>query len=156
VVSEQTTVITAPLGSDGLPDYKLAKQQRDLNGVSAENNGAALFWRAMGNAGEYDPESWSKLGEYLGFDAQAHQSGLESYFGGDMHLDISSWVATHHNLELDDAQLDTPAILDHASWFPWRARECPPLADAFQRHAEHFRLLTEVIDRLSVAYRFRC
>jgi len=47
-ISTETTYITEPLRKDGYPDYVAALDQRCRQGVTAENNAAVLFWKAVG------------------------------------------------------------------------------------------------------------
>ncbi|HEX3602081.1 MAG TPA: hypothetical protein VHU84_18145 [Lacipirellulaceae bacterium] len=48
IVSPQTTYITDPLRADGLPDYEKYVLNLYRNGVTPENNAAALLWPAIG------------------------------------------------------------------------------------------------------------
>lgn len=47
-ISKATTYITEPLRPDGYPDYLTALNQRMSKGMTAENNAAVPFWKAMG------------------------------------------------------------------------------------------------------------
>jgi hypothetical protein len=49
-ISKETTRITAPLRSDGYPDYVAALNERLSKGVTPQNNAAVPFWQAMGPA----------------------------------------------------------------------------------------------------------
>jgi hypothetical protein len=66
-VSPKTTHIAEPLGADGLPDY----QQYTLNlyreGVTPENNAAALIWPALW-PGELSPKDYAIVAKELGLD----------------------------------------------------------------------------------------
>ncbi len=46
VISKKTTVITAPLRADGLPDYGQYLMERFSEGVTPENNAAVLIRHA--------------------------------------------------------------------------------------------------------------
>ncbi len=46
VVSRQTTYITGPMGSDGLPDYNHYMREHYRKGVIPEDNAASLVWGA--------------------------------------------------------------------------------------------------------------
>lgn len=50
-IDEETTFITSPLAADGLPNYAQAIMDRQAKGVTDDNNGAILFWQAMGPSG---------------------------------------------------------------------------------------------------------
>ena len=52
----KTTVIQAPLRSDGMPNYASYLVGKASQGVTPENNAAPLYWRAMW-PGELAPES---------------------------------------------------------------------------------------------------
>jgi type II secretory pathway pseudopilin PulG len=66
-VSPKTTHVSEPLGADGLPDY----QQYTLNlyreGVTPENNAAALIWPALW-PGELSPKDYAIVAKELGLD----------------------------------------------------------------------------------------
>jgi hypothetical protein len=48
-IGPATTVITGPVGKDGLPDYAAALNERYGKGVTAENNAAVLWVGLMGD-----------------------------------------------------------------------------------------------------------
>ncbi len=47
-IGKETTFITEPLDKDGYPDYVAALNERYSKGVTPENNGAVLYWSALG------------------------------------------------------------------------------------------------------------
>ena len=55
-IDEETTFITGPLAADGLPNYAQAIMDRQAKGVTEDNNGAILFWQAMGPSGVSDDD----------------------------------------------------------------------------------------------------
>lgn len=64
-IAADTTLITEPLASDGLPDYSAYLREREHQGVTAEYNGAIQFWKAMGPAeipAEYRDAFFTELG----------------------------------------------------------------------------------------------
>jgi hypothetical protein len=50
-ISKETTYVTGPLRKDGYVDYVAALNERCSKGVTAENNFAVPFWKAVGPAG---------------------------------------------------------------------------------------------------------
>jgi hypothetical protein len=65
VLSKETTFITEPLRLDGSVDYVAALNKQHSRGVTSANNGAVLFWRAIGPndvAPVYREEFFQQLG----------------------------------------------------------------------------------------------
>jgi hypothetical protein len=73
VVSPQTTHITTPLGADGLPDYEKYILERMREGVTPENNAAALLWPAVWPA-ELDPGDYAAVAAELGLPGDPSES----------------------------------------------------------------------------------
>ncbi|MCC7475565.1 MAG: hypothetical protein IT425_09230 [Pirellulales bacterium] len=67
VVSPQTTVITGPLEADGLPNYEAYQLAQMREGVTPQNNAAALLWPAIW-PGELSPTDWAAVAAELGLD----------------------------------------------------------------------------------------
>src|SRR5262245_21432579 len=65
VVSRQTTHIMSPLGPDGLPDYERYLLEQSRQGITPENNAAALIWAALW-PGELDPKQQAAVAAELG------------------------------------------------------------------------------------------
>src|SRR5262245_10578327 len=64
-VSRQTTYATEPLGPDGLPNYEKYLLDLYRNGVTPDNNAAALIWPALW-PGELDPSQYEPIAAELG------------------------------------------------------------------------------------------
>lgn len=75
VVSPQTTVITAPLADDGLPDYATYLLHADRKGVTPESNAAIPFLQAMWPAG-LDPKEQQVVCDELGME-RPEEEGLK-------------------------------------------------------------------------------
>src|SRR6478735_2790501 len=65
VVSPQTTFVTTPLRPNGLPDYEQYVLDTCRNGVTPENNAAALIWPALW-PGELQPSQYAAVAKELG------------------------------------------------------------------------------------------
>ena len=68
IVSPQTTFITEPLLPSGLPDFERYILDRSRQGVTPENNAAALVWPALW-PGELSPNEYAVVAAELGLDA---------------------------------------------------------------------------------------
>ncbi|BBO30438.1 hypothetical protein [Lacipirellula parvula] len=55
-LDRETTFITNPLAEDDLPNYAQAIIDRQAKGVTEDNNGAIIFWQAMGPSGVSDDD----------------------------------------------------------------------------------------------------
>src|SRR5204863_8463488 len=64
-ISRQTTRITGPLRSNGLPDYQKYVVDRWRDGVTTENNAATLLWPAICTTG-LDPQDYAAVSAELG------------------------------------------------------------------------------------------
>jgi hypothetical protein len=93
ILGPQTTFITKPLASDGLPDYAAAQLERDSAGVTTENNGAVLFWQAVGPA-EMTPYQFTLLCEKLGISEAKSPKYLVDVSGSALDARISEWLKT--------------------------------------------------------------
>ncbi len=139
-VSPKTTHIAEPLGADGLPDY----QQYTLNlyreGVTPENNAAALIWPALW-PGELSPKDYEIVAKELGLDhipsaadalvpiyKQIEKSQREDY-------NAARKTSSDPNAPSDDAtnvepelQENTERIFNLVIEQPWTTEQFPSLA----------------------------
>ncbi len=74
MVSKETTFVTEPLGTDGLPDYEAHWLAENSAGVTPENNAAVLLWQAMW-PGELEQEHWLPMAEALGMEQVPSEQG---------------------------------------------------------------------------------
>jgi hypothetical protein len=113
-LSKETTFITEPLAVDGLPNFALAIMEREKEGVTPENNGARLFWIAMG------PEiSGAKLDE----EQFNLRHGIDDH-GTDFSAPIvdGEWVAPSEHIAADEDASDF-VLRVPVSRPPWAAQQ---------------------------------
>ena len=65
IISKQTTYITTPLLPNGLPNYEEYVRQKLREGVTPENNAAALLFQALWPSG-LDPKQYGAVADELG------------------------------------------------------------------------------------------
>jgi hypothetical protein len=162
VISQETTVITAPLRPDGLPDYQ--KYWRDLGreGVTPENNGAVLFWRAVW-PGELGQEHRRQMCEALGIDPMPveHES-LQEPYGSVTRHQVAFWLTEQYQKGLSSAESDAllndvnqkaiqstqaDEAIGAALSRPWTSEQLSPLADWIASSEKSLTLLTEASER---------
>lgn len=130
IISQQTTRITSPLRSDGVPDYEQYVLDQARAGVTAENNAAALLWPAIW-PGELDPPQYGPIAAELGLD------GVPSAEDAivPVHKRIEEWL-TKQPPAADDSDLNNieigkqeEAISDQVNSRPWTSEQFPWLAE---------------------------
>jgi hypothetical protein len=119
-ISRETTWITEPLTSDGFPDYLERFNQKNSQGVTPQNNAAAVIWQIVGPPEKPDPlrvEYFRRLGISIPPPK------------GDYLLEPEQWLAKQqdakHSPE-DDERIKRESQL--ALIRPWTAKEYPELA----------------------------
>ncbi len=177
IVSPQTTYITDPLRPDGLPDYGRYLLESSREGVTPENNGAALLWRTMW-PGKIDVKDQSAFAAELGItDDLANDHPLQPFYNAKNRERVAVWLnqqgrlvlpgqtvdpATieqmlHYSSSSQQNILDTSplgqlldvvdAVLDRASMSPWTSKEFPPLASWVEENQAPLDLLVEASKR---------
>lgn len=154
-LAKETTFITSPLAEDGLPNYALAILERQGNGVTSENNGAPLFWRAVG-PGRLDPKSFAAVCDELDVNIAAPPSPpFLIDVASDENVDqLARWIAERNGTlaELGEAANYTlPAkMLDAAKPYlqtiqtrSWSGEQFPPLANWLTENDAALDLLVE-------------
>lgn len=106
IVSKETTFITEPLGSDGLPDYAAYLDQQASDGVTPENNAAVLIWQAMW-PGELEQKHWLAMCNALGM--QQVPSEAESLTDYDSEAMLDQIVLELEKRYVETADLE-PAV----------------------------------------------
>ena len=162
IVSPDTTVVTSPLLSNGLPDYQ--KHWRDLGraGVTFENNAAVPFWQAIW-PGELSSEHWLPLSEALGFDRIPSPSNtLQDPMGKMVRELVGLWLTQQYQAELPPEEGDkllsadnqalianetADQIVSRAMSRPWTSGDVPPLADWVAHNTQPLELLHEATTR---------
>ncbi len=154
----QTTYITAPLAADGLPNYALAILELQRAGVTQDNNGARLFWQAMG-PGAMSAKHYDLLCQELAIppgDPSSHlvspydrtvrsrvqQWLLEQQAGGDPRsLDDATDAAGGLPGAIPDIATAAEAVIDLTLDMPWTAEDCPPMAEWIAENSKPLDLL---------------
>jgi hypothetical protein len=159
VVSEDTTVITSPLGDDGLPDYQAYWRELGREGVTHENNGAVLFWQAVW-PGDLKSQDRRLVSEALGFENEPDASeSLQPSYSMVVRNAIMLWRAGMERQEPDDDDATPITSQQHpnfSAWnqhaeevfdfgmnHPWSSETIPPLADWIANNEKPFDLLQE-------------
>jgi hypothetical protein len=163
VISQETTVITAPLRADGLPDYQKYWRDFGREGVTPENNGAVLFWRAVW-PGELGQEHRQEMCDALGIKPMPveHES-LQDPYGSVTRHQVAFWLTERYQQGLSSAESDVllndvnqkaiqstqaDEAIGAALSRPWTSEQLPPLADWIATSEKPLALLTEASERL--------
>jgi hypothetical protein len=136
IISRQTTHITEPLSSDGLPDYETHLLELYREGVRHEENAGVLLTRALWPA-ELDPADRAAVISELGMATMpSEEDALAPLNGAANQTRMLAWLDTERGEQSDAASNDddgelTPrieAILNRATSQPWTSDQVPPLA----------------------------
>jgi hypothetical protein len=162
IISKQTTVITEPLRPNGLPDYRSFFRDLGRDGVTHENNGAVLFWQAIGPR-DMEHEDWLLLCEALGFKEPPETSQvLQEPYDSEMLQSVANWLNDEYSVGLSDdkqALLKSPEVqktlrdqtatdvIALAQTRPWTSQQFPPMAEWIKDNAAPMKLLTEAVER---------
>jgi hypothetical protein len=162
VISPATTVITEPLGDDGLPDYQKHWLELGREGVTHENNGAVLFWQAVW-PGELSPEDRLPMSKILGFEQEPDSTAaLQAPFSTVVREQVARWLTEQYQQGLSDQELEVLAspenqkiileqtaeeVIDRAMSRPWTSAQVPPLAAWVTRNEKPLSLLIEASQR---------
>ncbi len=129
IVSPRTTYITGPLLPDGLPDYERYILDRSRDGVTPENNAAALLWPALW-PGELDPPQYAAVAAELGLDTIPSQADAVV----PVYKQITNWFRTQQLPSEDsdsfEQELDQTIdqVFDQVMSRPWTSEQFPWLA----------------------------
>lgn len=161
VVSEETTVITAPLSDDGLPDYQTYWRDLGREGVTHDNNGAVPFWRAIW-PGQLSQQDQQPISEALGFARIPDTSdALQDPYSGTLRSLLSYWLTQQYQVGFSAEESDrllTPdnqqrinntadELISLASSRPWKGEQVPLLADWMAKNEKPLALLIEAAER---------
>jgi hypothetical protein len=172
VVSRQTTYLTEPLGSNGLPDYERYLLERYREGVTPQNNAAALMWKALW-PGELSPQDYAPVSKELGLTQIPSKSdAIDHLYSQANTKRIAEWLkqqaanatvtdtatsATISNggtADLDEdslmqTELEHAAeeVLDQVMSRPWTSDEAPPIAAWVRAKQKPLDLLVEASRR---------
>lgn len=157
VVSPQTTVITAPLADDGLPDYAAYLLDQMGRGVPPESNGAIPYLQAMWPA-EIAPADQPVICKELGMALPAAEGMSEPYSDEALVDELVQWQLAQLKADgtiqddepFDDERLRSwvrEEVIERCKETPWTADQAPPLADWVGAHESHYALLHEAASR---------
>jgi hypothetical protein len=164
VVSKRTTFITKPLAEDGLPDFGRAVDSLRRQCVTAENNGARLFWMAVGPPQDVSPhmppadEYWKQLCRDLEIPLPIKRP-LRPLFSKERHQQVMSRLAAERGVSIDpnDADYDPESakelsqraneLIWSASDRPWTAEEIPEAGQWLAEHAAALDLIVEAVSK---------
>lgn len=154
----KTTYITEPLAEDGLPNYVLALDQLQREGVTPENNGALPFWRAMGPGEEMTLADFKLLCDALGLeevDTNAFLSVPEEddtlleELGSELsqHRESKHWKVDEQGQRVFRTQVAAFEFLELARCFPWTNKDSSRMAVWVEGHQAAFDALVEAANR---------
>lgn len=143
-ISKQTSYITAPLRPDGLPDYEQYVRQKCSEGVTPQNNAAALLVQALWPS-ELSPEQYEPVLHELGLDEiPSAESALQPVYGNANRKKVLDWMPKSH---VGDAEPDPDPIIDRAMNHAWNASQIPPLAKWVEVNRKPLDLIVEASRR---------
>ncbi len=162
IVSPETTVITEPLRTDGLPDYARYFYELGSEGVTPENNGAVEFWQAMW-PGDLSREFWLPMCDALGMERVPDEdNGLEppyslanrkriavdlkSHYQNTLEESIREELSSEQSQRLIESTLSDLAI-DEAMGRPWRSEQLPALQNWIQSNQQQLDLLVAAAEK---------
>jgi hypothetical protein len=157
VVSSQTTYITEPLGSNGLPDYERYLLGLYRDGVTPQNNAAALLWKTLW-PGELQPAEYAAVAKELGLaQIPSKQDSLAPLHDVANRKRVADWLeqqaaaANVNRLDGDDsqqtAQEAAEEVLGQAISRPWTSEQIPPLAEWVRTNQRPLDTLVEASHR---------
>ncbi len=143
-VSPQTTYITEPLGSNGLPDYEQYLLDTARRGVTRENNAAVLLFQAMWPA-ELEPDQYDVVAAELGLDEiPSANDALQRLYGKENQSRISEWLQKRQQ---PSEESDVAEVIDFAISQPWTSQQLPPLAEWLDANQKPIDMLVEASRR---------
>lgn len=130
IISPQTTHITTPLRPDGLPDYEAHILQQLREGVTPQNNAAALLWPAIW-PGELSPKHYAAVAAELGLDAIPSPENaavpiskvISNWLQSQQPDSANAGSANAH----DDSEFDS--LFNQVTSRPWTSSQYPWLAE---------------------------
>lgn len=144
-ISKETTYLTEPLRKDGAVDYVAALNQRFSQGVTPENNAAALFWKVLGPK-EILPQYRDKYFQMLGIPPVPEE--------GDYFVDLRDYIARQKN-GAQPAEAKPEVREQDGSWEqmtaamkrPWSREEFPVFAEWLAANEKPLALAVEASKR---------
>lgn len=163
IVSPETTFVTEPLRTNGLPDYEAYWSQQASVGITPENNAAPLIWQALW-PGELSEEHWLALCEAMGLDRVPDSKAAlvdpyDDSITEQIAVDLAKFYAESvgdENQAQDDSNADWQSLLNSgkaddavmaASTRPWSSNQLPTLARWVKDNQQPLDLLVEASKR---------
>lgn len=155
IVSPQTTHIVSPLGPNGLPDYERYLLEEMREGVTPENNAAALIWQALW-PGELNPSQYAAVATELGLEKIPSPGESLDYLHGPPNLQaVRNWLHKQGLLPETPGEISPEGngeelveqTISKATNRPWTSNDCPPLAAWATKNAESIDMLVEASQR---------
>ncbi len=144
-ISKATTGLTEPLRGNGYVDYLTVLNQRFGQGVTPENNAAALFWKAVGPA-EIRPEDRPRYFQMLGIPALPEKGAC--FANLDKYLTRSKDSTRHPYGKLKGKTVESSlALLHPAMKRPWSKAEFAELAAWIEANEKPLSLVAEASRR---------
>lgn len=159
-ISPQTTFITTPLAADGYPDYVRAMMDRQREGVTPENNGAVLMWRALGPLPSRDGGAeYDRLFEAIGVEREGAPQMVD-LSGFAMEKELANWIGVQFPVDLPadsdewtDEERDRSPFNRASYQFDlirstaWKAEDLPPVAKRLAENEQALDLLVAGAER---------
>ncbi|MGI9429706.1 MAG: hypothetical protein ACR2NM_13675 [Bythopirellula sp.] len=163
IASQETTYITEPLRTNGLPDYEAYWRQQASVGITPENNAAPLIWKALW-PGELSEQHWLPLCAALDMDRIPDPKAalIEPYDDSitkQVALNLAKSFAESagdENQAIDYSGADWQSLLNSgkaddaimaASTRPWSSNQLPTLARWVKDNQQPLDLLVEASKR---------
>lgn len=151
LISKETTYISGPLAEDGLPNYALAIIESQREGVTRENNGARLFWQAIGPV-SVDPDQFDLLCDELGVD-DATAEYLVDVASEETVGRLAKWLEQRESNDQpgeseagatpEELTEQARELLNNVSAQPWTSAQLPPVAEWLAENEAVLDLLVE-------------
>jgi hypothetical protein len=172
VVSQQTTYITEPMSRIGMPDFERYILERSREGVTPQDNAAALIWRALW-PGELQPADYAAVAKELGLSRiPSKDEALEYVYAASNQKRVADWLKNSASDAADggpppltgstangdeDSAVDsygqntlegaTEDVLEQAMSRPWTSEQIPPLAEWVRANQKPLDMLREASRR---------
>lgn len=171
IVSPQTTYITAPLAENGLPDYEKHYRDSFRQGVTPENNAAALLFEALG-PDDLDPKDADVLAKELGLaEVPTKETSLRPLYSAQNRKRMAAWLHEQGRLKLPGQTVNDDVIqqvlnlapsssveaeqllavvdteLDRAASRPWTSDQIPPIAKWLGENDQHLNTIVAASKR---------
>jgi len=163
-VSKQTTYVTEPLRPNGLPDYREYVRDKLRDGVTQENNAAALMWQVLGpgtGSDAVEPAEWQQIVKELRLAPAASDTYLTEPAIESQATVVGDWIYRNspewkHAAAADQSVFSDPLLsprdlgyesISRTMSAPRQTGDLQPLADWVQANNSAIDLLVEASQR---------